>query len=136
MSTPYGHCRNKQCENHTRVVALPAGGLCRKCYRADLQARTGTGRVSKRQRLDLLYLAAIESYGAKDQCNQCIEEMAELTLALRHHARGREANVCEEIADVQIMAEQMSLLFGAEKVKRIKALKLKRLKRRLEEVAQ
>lgn len=81
-----------------------------------------------------LYLRALEAYGPRDQCDQCIEEMAELTVAIRHRSRGKIPlmHVCEEIADVLIMAGQMRLLFGAEYVDSIKDRKLAKLERRLD----
>ena len=81
-----------------------------------------------------LYLDALTKWGPQAQCDQCIEEMAELTVAIRHRSRGKTADVCGEIADVLIMAEQMRLLFGADAVDKIKADKLARLRRRLDGV--
>lgn len=81
-----------------------------------------------------LYLNALTTYGPQAQCDQCIEEMAELTVEIQHHKRGLEHNAPEEIADVLIMAEQMRLLFGADAVDKIKAEKLARLRRRLDGV--
>ena len=68
--------------------------------------------------------AALNHYGATAQRRQMIEEMAELTQALckleriaripDHGEAYAEAcvHVQEEIADVQIMLNQMQLLFG------------------------
>lgn len=60
---------------------------------------------------------------------QCEEECAELILALKHYKRGKADKyaVCEEIADVMIMAEQMAMLFGCTEVMEIKNDKLTRL---------
>lgn len=68
--------------------------------------------------------AALNRYGATAQRRQMIEEMAELTQALcklertaripdhgEAYARAH-VHVQEEIADVQIMLNQMQLLFG------------------------
>lgn len=64
---------------------------------------------------------AIEKYGWKAQQDMCIEEMSELTKAILKHRRacedayvtaGTHANVIEEIADVQIMLDQMRMIFG------------------------
>lgn len=67
---------------------------------------------------------ALEKYGANAQRRQMIEEMAELTQALckltrlaespnwgEAHERAK-AHVLEEIADVQIMLNQMQLIYG------------------------
>lgn len=69
--------------------------------------------------------AALERYGAKAQRRQMIGEMAELTQALCKLERMEEPlgynaadttrakdHVLEEIADVQIMLNQMQLLYG------------------------
>lgn len=67
---------------------------------------------------------ALEKYGAHAQRRQMIEEMAELTQALCKLERVAESpnyttawnrahdHVLEEIADVQIMLNQMQLLYG------------------------
>lgn len=78
----------------------------------------------------------------KDQCDQTIEEMAELTVALRKFWRysGYDAekinslkyNITEEIADVGIMLDQLKILFDVEKdVSVIRAEKLLRQKERM-----
>ena len=69
--------------------------------------------------------AALEKYGAARQRRKMIEEMAELTQALCKLERTAEPmgydaadtvrannHVLEEIADVQIMLNQMQLLYG------------------------
>lgn len=81
---------------------------------------------------------AIKKYGINNQCNMCIEEMAELTkelLKLRREStqagyKSRQKNIKEEIADVQIMLDQMKMIFGdtAEQ----EELKVNRLKERME----
>jgi NTP pyrophosphatase (non-canonical NTP hydrolase) len=61
---------------------------------------------------------AISKYGLTSQMNQCIEEMAELTKALckvrrpNDDDRAAHDNVIEEMADVQIMIDQMRIIFG------------------------
>lgn len=83
---------------------------------------------------------AIDTYGTKAQMMQCIEEMAELIQAINKYFRAStqfkwaEAydSVVEEIADVQIMLEQMRLLFGDEAVDEQITAKLDRLEKRLE----
>lgn len=63
-------------------------------------------------------------YGLRPQSDQTIEEMAELTLALRKFWRcdteeheeykRRRCDIAEEIADVEIMLEQLKYLFDIE----------------------
>ena len=54
---------------------------------------------------------AIGKYGATKQENLAIEECSELIQAISHKHRGRKHNIAEEIADVEIMLQQMQLLF-------------------------
>ena len=81
-----------------------------------------------------LYRIALSTYGAQAQTMMVMEEMAELQKELCKHARGKEnrAQIAEEIADVQIMLEQMELLHDcAGLVAGFKAQKLDRLEKRL-----
>lgn len=72
--------------------------------------------------------AAVLSYGSFAQTDVAIEEMAELTQALIHNRRGRPANIAEEIADVEIMLEQLKIIHRCEEeVRRIKDAKIRRL---------
>lgn len=63
-----------------------------------------------------LYRRAIEIFGEREQINKLGEEMAELWVAICHYREGRGTvnNIAEELADVQIMTEQMCLIFGCE----------------------
>lgn len=82
-----------------------------------------------------LYFTALRKYGITPQIDMLIEEMSELITKICHLKRNRiELNeVCEEFADVEIMIEQIKLIFDCEeKVEEIKKQKLERLKKRLE----
>ena len=78
---------------------------------------------------------AIEAYGADKQIDMMIEEMSELTKALCKYKRAQTdatvADVLEEMADVQIMLNQMALVFGDFNEEEI--AKLERLEKRLKE---
>lgn len=81
---------------------------------------------------------ALNTYGAEAQTLMVMEEMAELQKELCKHARGKDNReaIAEEIADVQIMLEQMMLLhdcFGA--VQKYKEAKLARLAQNLDKDA-
>lgn len=79
-----------------------------------------------------IYDQALSQYGISAQVDMLIEEMAELMVALLHDRRGRETNIPEEIADVQIMLEQIIQFFGIENaVKEQKDRKIMRLSERL-----
>lgn len=86
-------------------------------------------------------------YGLREQSEQTIEEMAELTVALRKFWRcdteeheeykRRRCDIAEEIADVEIMLEQLKYLFDIEtesanwKVDKINR-QIRRIKREVE----
>ena len=74
---------------------------------------------------------AIRAYGEQRQIDKAIEEMAELTAALLHYReRGGSADpVREEIADVGIMLDQLTLIFGG--VDPFRERKISRLRERL-----
>ena len=80
--------------------------------------------------------AALDTYGAEAQIMMVFEEMAELQKELCKNARGSRnvVLIAEEIADVEIMLAQMKLHFDIVKeTEDWKAIKLHRLKRRLED---
>ena len=70
----------------------------------------------------------------------CIEEMSELTKELCKNWRKSKKDtpeqiehICEEIADVQNMIDQMQLIFGIEKVEKYREEKIIRTQKRLDE---
>lgn len=76
--------------------------------------------------------AAIEKYGEKEQEEVAIEELSELIQAICHKHRGREHNIAEEIADVEIMLEQLKIINECfDEVARIRAEKELRLEGRI-----
>ena len=82
---------------------------------------------------------AIDTYGTEAQMMQCIEEMAELIQAINKYFRANTneevakayISVIEEISDVQIMLEQMRIVFGDKAVDEQITAKLGRLEKRL-----
>ena len=81
--------------------------------------------------------AAIDTCGTEMQIVVAIEEMSELTKALTKYIRADDAativtNIREEMADVGIMLNQLSLIFGDTTEEEIR--KLNRLQRRIEDV--
>lgn len=79
-----------------------------------------------------VYRWAIEQNGATHQEIVAIEECAELIQAITHKHRGRDHNLAEEIADVEIMLEQLKIINGCSvAVRRIKQHKVRRLLQRL-----
>ena len=88
--------------------------------------------MEKQEELQTCY-EAIATFGTTKQIDIAIEEMAELTQALIKFKRGKQHNVEEEIADVEIMIEQLKIIFDADKYERFKHDKLCRLKEVLED---
>lgn len=85
---------------------------------------------------DEICRAALEAFGAEVQMVMAIEEMSELTKELCKHRRGRDnvEAIAEEIADVEIMLQQMVMLYGcAESVETFRRDKLERLAERIKE---
>lgn len=76
---------------------------------------------------------AIRTYGYRAQLAMAIEEMSELTKAICKYWRHQNKETCdqilEEMADVEIMLEQMKIMFG--NPKDIKEQKIHRLFHRL-----
>lgn len=72
-------------------------------------------------------------WGDPMQVDIAVEELAELIQALIQHRRGRlgEAQVCEEIADVAIVVDQLISIFGKDNYRRLRALKMRRLHERV-----
>lgn len=60
-----------------------------------------------------------------------MEECSELIQAISKYLRGRETNLEEEIADVEIMLEQLKIMCNESQVEVIKESKLNRLEQRL-----
>lgn len=81
---------------------------------------------------------AITTYGAPAQMDMAVEEMAELTKALckvkrascAAEAKAALENAVEEMADVQIMLDQLRIIFGRSTAE-IEEDKLRRLLRRI-----
>lgn len=74
---------------------------------------------------------ALDTYGSSMQIVVMMEEMSELQKELCKYLRGKysSANIAEEIADVEIMLEQMKMLFfctdGVRNERRRKVVRLK-----------
>lgn len=77
---------------------------------------------------------AITVFGADAQQDKLLEEMAELQKEILKHRLGEDnlVHIAEEIADVEIMLEQMKLIFCCTgTVKAIRNSKLRRLEQRI-----
>lgn len=77
---------------------------------------------------------AVELYGADAQITVAIEEMSELTKELCKAKRGKANidNIAEEIADVEIMVEQLKIIFDCtNKIEQSRRFKIDRLVKRM-----
>lgn len=76
---------------------------------------------------------ALEFYGFQHQKDKAIEECSELIQALSRYSNGRatDEDIITEIADVQIMCEQLAQKFGKQKVSKEHFRKLRRLEVRI-----
>lgn len=76
---------------------------------------------------------AVEIYGIEAQCMMVVEECSELIKAVCKLSRGGSIDdVLEEAADVQIMLDQIKIMFDStNKFSGIECMKLERLENRL-----
>lgn len=81
--------------------------------------------------------SAVKWFGKDNQQKQAVEEMAELTVALNHLRRGKckKEDVCSEIADVLIMANQLAEIYGRQNVDYHIEQKLERLRKKCYDMA-
>jgi NTP pyrophosphatase (non-canonical NTP hydrolase) len=73
----------------------------------------------------------LERYGKEKQLDMAAEECSELIQAVMKNKRGRDnrANIIEEIADVELMLEQLKVIFRIEhkEIISIKEIKLNKI---------
>lgn len=76
-----------------------------------------------------IYEKALIVWGRTSQMNMLVKECGELIQALQkfNHRHGSVLGVIEELADVEIMCEQMRLIFNPTEIDEIKEQKLNRL---------
>lgn len=86
------------------------------------------------------FLDALRVFGSQNQITVALEEMSELQKEfckyLRNDASFSYANIVEELADVEIMLDQMKILFQRDSaVKEQRQYKVKRLRERIDKNA-
>ena len=81
-----------------------------------------------------LFETVITKFGFDAQKTMAVEECAELINALCKEKRGRatDEDIITEIADVQIMCDQLAIIYGKEKVRQERLRKLLRLHKRIQ----
>jgi len=100
--------------------------------------------MTKLERLKI-YEEATKKWGLVAQYDQCIEEMAELIVAINKYKRKSiygeyknrpeiEENIIEELADVTMCIEQMRHFFGEDKVEALLEIKLAKFKKQIDNV--
>lgn len=76
-------------------------------------------------------------YGLHKQFRQTVEEMAELTQVIckaeRYDLDTVREHLVEEVADVQVVLDQVIYLLGDNRIEQIRAEKISRQKRRIED---
>jgi hypothetical protein len=78
---------------------------------------------------------AIDTWGIEAQADMAEEEAAEFIAASKHFKRGKTdmSAVVDELADLRIMQEQLSMFIGQERVNQRVTEKMDRLRGRLED---
>lgn len=76
---------------------------------------------------------AAQHFGKESQMRALQEECAELIVAVNHHLRGKIPVIAlyDELADVQIMLDQMGSFFHAPHIEAIRQSKIRRLADRI-----
>ena len=83
---------------------------------------------------EIIYKKAFEKFGKPNQITKAIEEMSELQKELCKVLIGEMdlLNIVEELADVEIMLEQLNLMFNSRAaIERVKEKKLNKLERKI-----
>jgi hypothetical protein len=85
--------------------------------------------------LEQLYKDCVEFWGIERQIRMMQEECAELILAGSHYLRGRETgleDLIEELADAQLMINQIKKFVGEENVENIMNIKSNYIRKKLD----
>lgn len=97
-----------------------------------LQAESMQYKISlEDERNKKIYRQAIATFGETIQLTVAIEELAELQKEITKYLRskGDDVHIAEEMADVEIMLEQLNIIFPSKTKDIIKREKIKRLQR-------
>ncbi len=124
----------EDCETIVQFAAADLIENQQKTIEALRQANEGLRFNLSAQEGDEICRAALEAFGAEAQMVMAIEEMSELTKELCKNGRGQEntTHIAEEIADVEIVLQQMVMLFDcAGQVETFRRYKLERLAERI-----
>lgn len=103
---PFSDLMNKLAKDHKLCLESEAGdNLKAKAMKASEEF--------EEKRIKSYYQKAIDLWGEESQVKQAVEELSELVVAINHNERGRctYRSVLEEVADVEILIEQMKSIF-------------------------
>ena len=122
-------------EFKVRYAELRAWEFYEECGRRDLNTHVSVGGLDSITLLVFLRkiginVPAISVSALEDKSIQAVHKA--LARALNPNEETDQANICEEIADVSILLDQMYLHFGKEYIMRLKLSTLKRLKERMD----
>ena len=116
--------------------ALEASGAYRREQNAKIEELAARLQAASAPIRRDTYSEAVRTYGKQPQLVMAMEEMSELTKELSKNIRGEKnvSAISEEIADVEIMLEQLKVIYGNRaEVDRVRGEKLERLFLRLTE---
>ena len=126
----------EQLENQNKALRAEAKELkmhLDSVYRELESAKKEVAKLTT-QSNDDIYSRAVNTFGETSRLILAIEEMSELIKELSKYTRGREniGSICEEMADVEIMLEQLKIVFrNRAAVDYYRSQKLQRLSDRL-----
>lgn len=123
-------CKNYQlCELHRKNKHYKE--RIDKLSNTILSQRNELRLLNKKQgKFEPILQVYIDKYGEEAQTRMAIEEMSELTKEICKHFRGNDNldRIAEEMADVEIMLDQLKMMFGLEeKTKAYRKYKIKRM---------
>lgn len=119
-----------RCMNSIAVTPKGVFMMCLNCANEKFEPMVMAMNANPNE----LYPRVLSKFGPQHQIDKCLEELAELSLALHHfNAQKMTADsVIQEIADVTIMCEQLAMIFGKSRVEHFKRKKLERLQKMVE----
>ena len=100
--------QNKDLRAEAKELKMHLDSVCRELESTKKEVAKLTIEADKD-----LYSRAVSTFGETSRLILAIEEMSELIKELSKYTRGREniGGICEEMADVEIMLEQLKIVF-------------------------
>lgn len=100
--------QNKDLRAEAKELKMHLDSVCRELESTKKEVARLTTQLN-----DDVYSRAVNTFGETSRLILAIEEMSELTKELSKYIRGRQniGGICEEMADVEIMLEQLKIVF-------------------------